>query len=100
MNVWGTTAAVSANRASLRFNPRRQPTQQTTQITKLGRVECLGHQPRLERGSLQGGCPPACRSRIGVPDDVAAAVGWLASPEAGFVNGEVLHVNGGWVFGR
>ena len=32
--------------------------------------------------------------------DVAAAVGYLASPEAGFVTGHVLHVNGGAVFGR
>jgi len=38
--------------------------------------------------------------RPGTPEDIAAAVAYLASPEAGFVNGEVLHVNGGWVFGR
>ncbi|MFE5699597.1 SDR family oxidoreductase [Rhodococcus koreensis] len=33
--------------------------------------------------------------RLGVPNDVAAAVGYLASPDAGFVTGEVLHVSGG-----
>ena len=33
--------------------------------------------------------------RLGVPDDVAAAVVYLASPEAGFVSGDVLHVSGG-----
>jgi 3-oxoacyl-[acyl-carrier protein] reductase len=33
--------------------------------------------------------------RIGVPEDVAAAVLYLASPEAGFVSGDVLHVSGG-----
>lgn len=33
--------------------------------------------------------------RLGDPDDVAAAVGYLTSPEAGFVTGEVLHVSGG-----
>ncbi len=38
--------------------------------------------------------------RAGVPADIAAAVHYLASPEASFVTGEVLHVNGGWVFGR
>ena len=38
--------------------------------------------------------------RAGRPEDVAAAVRYLASPEAGFVTGHVLHVNGGAVFGR
>lgn len=38
--------------------------------------------------------------RGGHPADIAAAVRYLASPEASFVSGEVLHVNGGWVFGR
>lgn len=33
--------------------------------------------------------------RIGLPDDVAAAVGYLASEAAGFVNGAILDVNGG-----
>ena len=38
--------------------------------------------------------------RGGRAEDVAAAVLYLASPEASFVTGEVLHVNGGWLFGR
>jgi 3-oxoacyl-[acyl-carrier protein] reductase len=38
--------------------------------------------------------------RPGAPDDVAAAVRYLASEAASFVTGEVLHVNGGWTFGR
>jgi 3-oxoacyl-[acyl-carrier protein] reductase len=33
--------------------------------------------------------------RFGVADDVAAAVVYLASEEAGFVTGEILRVNGG-----
>ena len=33
--------------------------------------------------------------RIGFPSDVAAAVSYLASEEAGFVNGAILDVNGG-----
>ncbi len=33
--------------------------------------------------------------RIGDPADVAAAVLWLATPDAGFVTGQVVTVDGG-----
>ncbi|HEX7388618.1 MAG TPA: SDR family oxidoreductase, partial [Acidiphilium sp.] len=33
--------------------------------------------------------------RLGRPEDIAAAVAYLASDEAGWVTGAVLHVNGG-----
>lgn len=38
--------------------------------------------------------------RTGSVADVVAAVRYLASPEASFVTGEILHVNGGRAFGR
>ena len=38
--------------------------------------------------------------RAGEASDVAAAVTYLASPEASWVCGQVLHVNGGSLFGR
>ncbi|MGH6718477.1 MAG: 3-oxoacyl-[acyl-carrier-protein] reductase [Alphaproteobacteria bacterium] len=33
--------------------------------------------------------------RLGSPDDVAACVAFLASPQAGYVTGQTIHVNGG-----
>ncbi|HUB15531.1 MAG TPA: SDR family oxidoreductase [Acetobacteraceae bacterium] len=35
--------------------------------------------------------------RIGLPEDVAAAVAFLASPTAGYITGQMLHVDGGLV---
>ena len=44
------------------------------------------------RQSLLSGIPLA---RLGSPEEVAAAVGFLASPEASYVTGTTIHVNGG-----
>jgi 3-oxoacyl-[acyl-carrier protein] reductase len=33
--------------------------------------------------------------RLGAPEDVAAAVAFLASPGAAYVTGTTIHVNGG-----
>ena len=35
--------------------------------------------------------------RLGTPDDVAAAIAFLASPAAGYITGQCLHVSGGIV---
>lgn len=37
--------------------------------------------------------------RVGSPEDVAAAVAFLASPRAGYITGQVLRVNGGMLIG-
>jgi len=45
-----------------------------------------------QREALLGQIPSG---RLGTPEDVAAAVVYLASPQASYVTGETLHVNGG-----
>jgi len=45
-----------------------------------------------QRSRLLGAIPAG---RFGAPEHVAAAVVFLASPEAGYVTGQTLHVNGG-----
>ena len=45
-----------------------------------------------QKGRIMGAIPAG---RMGTPDDCAAAVLYLASPEAAYVTGQTLHVNGG-----
>jgi 3-oxoacyl-[acyl-carrier protein] reductase len=33
--------------------------------------------------------------RVGKPEEVAALVAFLCSPEAGYINGQVIGINGG-----
>ena len=48
--------------------------------------------PDAQREALIGGIP---LNRLGEPADIAAAVAFLCAPEAGYITGETLHVNGG-----
>jgi len=34
-------------------------------------------------------------ARLGAPEEIAHAVAFLASPRAGYITGETLHINGG-----
>ncbi len=48
--------------------------------------------PEATRAALLGQIP---LGRLGRPEDIAAAVVFLASPDAGYITGATLHVNGG-----
>jgi 3-oxoacyl-[acyl-carrier protein] reductase len=52
--------------------------------------------PDKHREALLGQIPLA---RLGAPEDIAAAVAFLASPAAGYITGATLHVNGGMYMG-
>ncbi|WP_042420784.1 SDR family NAD(P)-dependent oxidoreductase [Streptacidiphilus anmyonensis] len=55
---------------------------------------------RLDEAELVRRAGRTLVGRVGAPEDVAAAVHFLASPEAGYVTGEILHCNGGELLGR
>ncbi|MBI2317987.1 MAG: 3-oxoacyl-ACP reductase FabG, partial [Betaproteobacteria bacterium] len=48
--------------------------------------------PEAQRQALLAQIPIG---RLGLPDEVAAAVAFLASPAAGYITGTTVHVNGG-----
>ena len=45
-----------------------------------------------QRARMRSGIP---LGRLGRPEDVAAVIAFLASPGAGYITGETIHVNGG-----
>lgn len=58
---------------------------------------CVGDGAVQRRATLVAG---TSNGRAGRPADIAATVLFLASPGAGHITGQVLHVNGGFVTGR
>lgn len=59
-------------------------------------TDFTGHWPQEAIDSIVAQTPVG---RPGHVRDVAAAIQFLASDESSFITGEVLHVNGGWIFG-
>ncbi len=56
--------------------------------------------PRLDEAEVSRRAARTLLGRIGETGEVAAAVYFLASAEAGFITGEILHCNGGELLGR
>lgn len=65
-----------------------------------GFVANTGFTGEWSEKSVQGIIAQTPAGRAGHADDIAAAALYLASPAASFVTGEVLNVNGGWLFGH
>lgn len=63
----------------------------------ISQTEFTGHWPEARFQAVLEKQPV---KKIGRPEDIAAAAFYLASAEAQFVTGEILSVNGGWLFGR
>ncbi len=68
-------------------------------------VRAVGEARDATTAATSPGEPKRCRGislrkeiplqRLGSPGDVAAVVAFLASPAAGYITGETIHVNGG-----
>ncbi len=56
------------------------------------RTDMTDELPEEQKKALASNIPS---NRLGEPEDIAFAVKFLASPQAGYITGETLHVNGG-----
>ena len=65
-----------------------------------GFIAGTGSNAQLPDETVKGIAAQLPVGRPGHVDDVARAALYLASPEAGFITGEILNVNGGRLFGR
>ena len=93
-------AAAKAGLAGMSFSLARElgPDRITVNLVSPGRVETdmLAGQLEERRKEWLAQTP---LGRLGTPDEVAAAVVFLASDEAAYITGTNLHVNGGLVMG-
>lgn len=61
-------------------------------VVSPGYVQTEEYPPPADRAAMIAQVP---LGRLGTPEEIAAAVAWLVSPEAAYVNGAVVDVGGG-----
>jgi len=64
-----------------------------------GLIETVRHAGSASRDPAHRARFTTLHGHRGAPEDVASAVAWLAGPQARFITGQVLHVNGGAYLG-
>ena len=85
--AWGLTKSLAKE-----FGPQGITTNIISPGTIVGEVENTGFLSKY--AALKKANPSG---RLGVPDDIASTIGFLADEKAGFINGQLLQVNGGVV---
>jgi 3-oxoacyl-[acyl-carrier protein] reductase len=93
-------SATKAGLAGLSFSMARElaPHGITVNLVAPGRIETEMLADLLETRRKEW-LEQTPLGRLGTPDEVAAAVAFLASDEAAYITGAILHVNGGIVMG-
>lgn len=82
-------AALELAKSDIRVNAVA-PGQIATEMTE-------GWSEEAKREAREGGfIKPVPLQRAGLPEDIASAYLYLASDDASYVTGEILHVDGGW----
>jgi 3-oxoacyl-[acyl-carrier protein] reductase len=83
-------------RDGVRVNAINPGSIRTDRLT--GRIETLARERGIDAEAAAGAlAAEAGVARFGLPEEIAAAVAFLAGPDASYVQGSILDVDGGWL---